>query len=93
MADREYDQQRSEGASMIESKLREFAKHEGIDVVSCVWNKGRPIQERDTHELVASTGPKNQSAEFSDEQLADYPGRVGTEHTEAMIREVVRRLK
>lgn len=93
MAEREYDQQRARGAEQIEGKLRDLAKHEGVEIKFMRRDGGGPIMRHNEHDLVVSTSTKTQTAKFSDEQLADYPGRVGTAHTEAMLREIVRRLK
>ncbi len=48
--------------------------------------------KRDKHILEISSGSKTMTGEFPDTWLADYPGRAGTEKTDALLREMVRRL-
>ncbi len=89
MTEEEYATQRRAGSEQIIAKLREFAKERNIEIDAATWAPGAPAVD---HPLAVSADGKIATARFADEQLADYPGRVGTERTDAMLRELVQRL-
>lgn len=87
-----YDEQRRKGAAQLLDQLKVLAQEAGVELVLCEWDGGELIDGREKHELVAGTKSSHARAEFSDEQLADYPGKAGTGAAEAMLRELVRSL-
>lgn len=89
MTEEEFAAQRRAGAEQIIARLREFAKERNIEIDAATWTHGAPAVE---HTLAVSTDGKIAIARFADEQLADYPGQVGTERTDAMLRELVQRV-
>jgi hypothetical protein len=89
MRSADYKKQRLEGSKQIVAKLRELAKDRGFEIESIVWNRDGSLDERAAHELAISARGKSIIVKFSDEQLADYPGRVGTAKTDAMVRNIV----
>ena len=50
------------------------------------------MRDLNNHVLEIRSGKKAAKGLFPDKQLADYPGRDGTECTEATIREMIRSL-
>lgn len=89
----EYDDQRALRAEQIVERLKALAKERGVEITDCGWDDRGGVIEHARHELAANTKSKSVTATFSDEQLADYPGKVGTGATEGMLREMVNRLK
>jgi hypothetical protein len=89
MNEQEYAAQRGAGAEQIIAKLRELAKEQGIEIDAATWAHGAPNVD---HALTISADGRMAIATFADEQLADYPGRVGTARTDAMLRELVQQL-
>ncbi len=92
MAENAYELQRQEGAQEIINKAHEVARSAGISLDNCVWDNGQELVERNKHILKISSGRKSMTGEFPDTWLADYPGGAGTEKTDALLREMVRRL-
>ncbi|MBC8491618.1 MAG: hypothetical protein H8D42_03570 [Candidatus Marinimicrobia bacterium] len=90
MEHNEYHKQRLKGADQIAEKAHQLARKGGISLESCVWDHGREIVDRDKHTLAISSGGKTARGEFPDEWLADYPGKVGTEKADAVLREMIR---
>ena len=89
----EYEEQRANGASQIIARVKELAQQGDVEIDTCEWDGGGPVVKHARHELVVKAkNEKSASAIFSDEQLADHPGKVGTAATEAMLREMMRHL-
>lgn len=93
MTDTDYEKQRHGDASQIIERLRQVAKDRSLELTNCVWNGSGPLAGRESRTLAVETRNSSTSMRFSDKQLADYPGRTGTEKTEAMLQELVRRLQ
>jgi hypothetical protein len=92
MHDRKSDAERLAGADAITSRAKELANELGIHIIECIWDEGREMADRDSHLLEILTEDRSISGSFSDEQLADYQGKVGTERTEATLGEMIRSL-
>ena len=87
-----YGEQRKKGALDIAALARTTAEEANITIVKCAWDNGQEMNEKSKHVLVLTSNENCVEAEFSDEQLADYPGRVGTEHTDSIILKMIRHL-
>ena len=92
MAENAYELQRQEGAQEIINKAHEVATSAGISLDNCVWDNGQELVKRDKHILEISSGRKTMTGEFPDTWLADYPGKAGTEKTDALLRKMIRHL-
>ena len=80
-----YDKQRREGAEKVLRKAQDLAEVAGIELTRIAFDDGREIVLREKHVLILALGEKVVQIGLSDEALADYPGRVGTEATIAML--------
>lgn len=89
MHDGKDDAHRLAGANNIAARAREIATGLGVHVTACIWDDGREMAGRDDHILEIRTEDKSISGGFSDRQLMDYQGRVGTDHTEATLHEMI----
>lgn len=87
------NEERHNGSIQIIERLKEMAQEEAVEITRCVWNGGGSILNRERQSLEVTTRDGSITVAFSDEQVADYPGRTGTERTEAMLRDVLRRLR
>ncbi len=92
MGNNEYHSQRLQGARDIIDRARKFAEKAGISLDDCQWDYGRESVERDNHTLTISAGENASKEDFSDEELADFPGGSGTESTTAKLRKMIRKL-
>lgn len=90
--EKEYQQQLLEGASQIVEKAYQIAEKAGILLDSCEWDNGQKIADRSIHTLTITSGGKSAEGEFLDDWLADYPGKVGTEKANTVLREMIRLL-
>lgn len=88
-----YHQQRIDGARQIIEKANELAQLLGMTLDKCEWDHGQPIVYRRKHILWVASSGKTTTGEFPDEWLADYPGRVGMEKANAVLSEMIRRLR
>lgn len=93
MIDDIYHHQRLEGARLIIEKTQEIAKESGVPIDKIEWDYGSPIQDRDFHILSITSGSRRVNERFNDEELADFPGRVGTRNTIIKIRAMIKSLK
>ncbi len=93
MVDNSYHHQRIEGSHLIIEKVKEIALKSNIVLNKIEWNRGNPIAERDFHILEIVAGRKSIKERFSDESLADFPGKAGTENTIKKIRKMIQFLK
>ena len=84
-----YNQQRLQGKDQIEEYFHELAEERGITLDTCEWDQGREIGNRENHILEITSNGRRIRREFSDERLADYPGRVGNERTNAILNEMI----
>lgn len=82
--------QRLEGAKLIISSATIFALEKEIELINHIWNGRIGIDNRENHtlELTAKDG-KVVKGQFSREELEDYPGRIGTEKTDAKLRRMI----
>lgn len=91
--DNNYYHQRLEGARLIIEKTQEIAKESSVSIDKIEWDKGFPIQDRDFHILSITSGGRRINERFNDEELADFPGRVGTRNTIVKIQAMIQSLK
>ena len=89
MKNDKYQSQRLQGAREIIDTVNTFAKEKGFSLDSCVWDEGQEIVERLMHTLTITVGSKLSRGKFPDEWLADYPGKVGTEKTDALLMQMI----
>lgn len=87
-----YDEQRKQGAQKIAARAKAIAIESNISIIKCEWDNDQEISDIAVHKLVLGSDQNSIEVEFSDEQLADYPGKAGTERTDSTIREAVRHL-
>ena len=87
-----YDERRKQGAQEIAARAKEIALESNFSLVICEWDSGQEIADIAVHKLVLASDQNSIEVEFSDEQLADYSGKAGTERTDSTIREAVRHL-
>lgn len=92
MIDDRYKQQRLEGARLIIEKAKEIALEAKVSLDKIKWDFSAPIVERDFHVLMIISGNRNIQERFSDESLADFPGKVGTEITVKKIKNMIHAL-
>lgn len=85
--------QREFGARRIAERVQALAKDAGIEQLVLEWNASRGFLGRQQHSLIVSTHSNQHEAQFSDDQLADYPAAVGTAESEAAIRSLVAKLR
>ena len=88
-----YNEELTIGAEKIISRAKELADKDGIMINECIWDDGKEMDYRDKHKLEIFADGMSITAEFSDEKLEDYPGKAGTEQTEAIICAMIKRLK
>lgn len=93
MIDESYHKQRLEGAHLIIKKAEEMAKELNISIDKIEWDKGATIRDRESHILTVTSGSRMIQEKFSDESLADFPGKVGTESTTKKIRKIIQCLQ
>lgn len=89
MEKNEHHSQRVQGAREIIGKAKNFAKEKGLSMDSCVWDEGQEIVERLMHTLTITSGTKLSRGKFPDEWLADYPGKAGSEKTDALLMQMI----
>lgn len=87
-----YQQQRIGGAKQIIIMAHRLARAANIPLDKLEWDKGQQIVERPIHVLTVTSGVKSVTAEFSDDWLADYPGRVGTEKANHVLAGIIHQL-
>lgn len=92
MAENDYHEQRRLGAQEIVAMIRVTAHEAGLADIHCEWDYGHPMVERDNHILNLFFGKCSCQDTFSDEELADFPGKVGTERTKAKITAMIKTL-
>lgn len=93
MSNKRYEEQRSEGAEQILKRAKQLAADAGIKIEKAEWDGGKPIAEKDNHSLSVTANGRTVSGQFPDEWLADYPGRAGNEKANAVLSEIIRKLK
>lgn len=93
MSNARYEEQRSEGARQIIKVAEKLATEAGIKIERAEWDGGKLIAEKDNHSLSITANGKTISGQFPDEWLADYPGRAGNEKANAVLSEIIRKLK
>lgn len=93
MSNAHYKEQRTEGAEQIIKVAEKFASEIGIKIERTEWDCGKPIAEKDNHSLSITANGKTISGQFPDEWLADYPGLLGNEKANAVLSEIIKKLK
>lgn len=93
MVNDSYRQQRLEGARLIIEKIKEIALEAKVSLNKIEWDSNAPIADRAFHTLMIISGNKSIQEKFSDESLADFPGKVGTESTIKKIKSMIHALK
>ena len=88
------DSQAMEGAKLIISRANTLAIEKKAEIDEYIWNQKQGIDNRENHtlELKLKNG-RVVKASFSREALEDYPGKVGTEKTDSILRRMIDELK
>lgn len=92
MTENDYYHQRQVGAQEIMAMARQIAREAGLAELHCEWDHGRPIVERDSYTLKLASDNVSCQGTFSDEELADFSGKVGTQHTKSKITTMIKTL-
>ena len=85
------EEERIEGARLIEEKIREEFSKAGKNVDSIDWNleRGGKLLNYSSHTIyISSEGKELKLNSVPDERLLDYPGGVGNENLNAHIRQL-----
>lgn len=86
-------EERMHGAKLIISRLGKLAEEAGISINDPIWNKKQGIDNRENHTLeIPLEHGEVISAEFSREELEDYPGKFGTGKTDSKLRGLISEL-
>ena len=93
MSNVRYEEQRLEGAGQIIKAAEKLATEAGVKIERAEWDGGKPMAEKANHSLSITANGKTISGQFPDEWLADYPGRAGNEKANAVLSEMIRKLK
>jgi len=81
----DYAYQRLRGAKAIITEALTTAQKFELANITCIWDDGREIADSPAHILVISSGATSVRGSFTDEELADFPGKVGTESTKQKL--------
>lgn len=93
MTDTDYHNQRLLGAQQIIVVAEEMAHEAGLVAMHCEWDHGRPMIEKDNHTFKLSCGKSVSQETFSDEEITDFLGKVGTQPTRTKITAMIRTLR
>jgi len=91
--DPRYREQILEGAGQILKEAKKLAAEAAINIEKAEWDDGNPILERENHSLSITANAKTIAGLFPDEWLADYPGGVGNEKANAVLSEIIKKLR
>jgi hypothetical protein len=89
----DYHKQRLEGARLIDEEIRMISKKYNVEDIEVEWDRGEKIVDRNFHILKVSCRGVTVETRLSDENLADFPGVVGTETTKGIIKKLILDLK
>lgn len=64
----------------------------GLTEIYCEWDHGQPAVERDSHTLKLASGKGSCQGTFSDEELADFPAKVGIKRTKSKLTAMIKAL-
>ena len=82
----------NDGFKMISELAEDLTKQNGIILTAILLDGGKPARLTDYHVIELSVGDHFVSEKLHQEEIEDYPGRVGTELTRAKIGSAIERL-
>ena len=88
------DEERSEGARLIEERIRDTFSSAGKTVAGIKWNldRGGQLLNYSSHTIhVTVDGEELRLESVPNERIVDYPGGVGNETLDAHIRQLAQR--
>lgn len=86
-------EERIEGIKLIEAEIRKSFSAEGKDVTDIEWTSvkgGDPLNADNVNINIKSNGKSYDISNLSREALEDYPGGVGNEKLNSIIRNLAR---
>ena len=87
------EEERKEGARLIEEKIRETFSSSGKTVEDIQWNidRGGELRDYESHTIhVTVDGKELKLTDVPKEAIEDYPGGAGTEILDANIRDLAK---
>ena len=85
----EYTRQKHKSVELINERLHDIAKRKRTTITKITWSD---IDNRENHALLVENKSLSSTCDITDEALADYQGRSGTEITEELLESLIDRL-